>query len=82
MNRREFTTGLGLGALAFGLGGIKLSSALPEKTHRREIAITMDDFNWNKSVKINAGRTQSGDSRRAEIARWFESRAVCHRAIC
>ncbi|HWN09332.1 MAG TPA: polysaccharide deacetylase family protein [Pyrinomonadaceae bacterium] len=53
MNRREFTTSLGIGAIAFGLGGIKLSGALPDKTQSPRIAITMDDFNWNKSVKLS-----------------------------
>ena len=52
MNRREFTTGLGLGALAFGLGGLKLSGAAPPTKQKPQIAITMDDFNWNKSVKL------------------------------
>ena len=53
MNRREFTGSLGMGAVAFGLGGINLSGALPEKTSQPRIAITMDDFNWNKSVKLS-----------------------------
>lgn len=52
MNRREFTTSLGMGAIAFGLGGIRLSEALPAKTDHPRIAITMDDFIWNKSVKL------------------------------
>lgn len=52
MNRREFTTSLGMGAIAFGLGGIKLSGARPKTRLQPSIAITMDDFNWNKSVKF------------------------------
>jgi peptidoglycan-N-acetylglucosamine deacetylase len=52
MNRREFTTGLGMGAIAFGLGGIKLSGALHDLKDQPRIAITMDDFMWNKSVKL------------------------------
>lgn len=52
MNRREFNNTLGLGALAFSLGGIKLSGAVPEKKPGPKIAVTMDDFNWNKSVKL------------------------------
>ena len=64
MNRREFTTSLSMGAIAFGLGGIKLSGPLspteaPTKDQPR-IAITMDDFHWNKSVKlIPAERNQA-----------------------
>jgi len=53
MNRREFTTGLGMGAVAIGFGGTKLFGALPEKESRPRIAITMDDFIWNKSVKLS-----------------------------
>ncbi|MBC8031059.1 MAG: polysaccharide deacetylase family protein [Pyrinomonadaceae bacterium] len=41
-----------MGAIAFGLGGIRLSGALPDKKHQPRIAITMDDFNWNRSVKL------------------------------
>ena len=52
MNRREFTYSLGLGVLAIGIGGIKLSGAAPEKKQQPKIAITMDDFNWNHSVKL------------------------------
>lgn len=52
MNRREFTTSLGMGVIAFGLGGIKLSGALPPKKDPPRIAITMDDFIWNRSVKL------------------------------
>lgn len=52
MNRREFTASLGVGAIAFGLGGIKLSGALPVTKDQPQIAITMDDFIWNRSVKL------------------------------
>ena len=52
MNRREFTASLGMGAVAFGLGGIKLSGALPPKVDQPRIAITMDDFYWNRSVRL------------------------------
>lgn len=52
MNRREFTAGIGIGALAFGLRGTKISSAPADKT-KPEIAITMDDFAWNQSVKLS-----------------------------
>ena len=52
MNRREFTASLGVGAIAFGLGGIKLFGALPVTKDQPRIAITMDDFIWNRSVKL------------------------------
>jgi peptidoglycan/xylan/chitin deacetylase (PgdA/CDA1 family) len=49
MNRREFTKTLGLGALAIGFGQSITASA----ESRPQIAITIDDFNWNQSVKLN-----------------------------
>jgi peptidoglycan-N-acetylglucosamine deacetylase len=52
MNRREFTASLGMGAVAFGLGGMKLSGALPAAAAQPQLAITMDDFFWNKSVRL------------------------------
>jgi len=41
-----------MGAIAFGLGGIKLSGALPAPKDQPRIAITMDDFIWNRSVRL------------------------------
>lgn len=52
MNRREFTTSLGMGALAFGLGGIKLSGTPSKSKQPPKIAITIDDFHWNKSLRL------------------------------
>ena len=52
MNRREFTTTFGMGALALGLGRLNRSGLLPDKTHPPQIAITIDDFYWNKSVRL------------------------------
>jgi len=52
MDRREFAKNLGMGAIALGFGGQRLSGALPEKKDGPEIAITIDDFNWNKSVRL------------------------------
>lgn len=49
MNRREFTISLGIGALALGLRGSGARSA--DKDHP-QVAITMDDFAWNNSVKL------------------------------
>jgi peptidoglycan/xylan/chitin deacetylase (PgdA/CDA1 family) len=52
MKRREFTASLGMSAIALGLGGIRLSGALPASDNGPQIAITMDDFLWNKSVRL------------------------------
>jgi peptidoglycan-N-acetylglucosamine deacetylase len=53
VNRREFTTGLAMGAVAFGLGGNAGSrNIVPAKSQRR-VAVTMDDFDWNKSVRLS-----------------------------
>ncbi len=49
MNRRQFTCALGLSALGISLGRSLITSA----KDRPEIAITIDDFNWNKSVKLD-----------------------------
>jgi len=53
MNRREFTTSIGMGAIALGLGQSKMTGAPPPGPAKPEIAITMDDFDWNKSVKLS-----------------------------
>lgn len=50
MNRREFTTTLGMGAFALGFGGIRVSAA----TQTPQVAITMDDFSWANAVKLTA----------------------------
>ena len=52
MNRREFTFGLGMGALAFGLGSSKLSGVWMAAKKQPRMAVTMDDFDWNKSIKL------------------------------
>ena len=49
MNRREFTASLGMGPIALGFEWTKLTAA----KDRPQVAITIDDFNWNKSVKLN-----------------------------
>jgi peptidoglycan/xylan/chitin deacetylase (PgdA/CDA1 family) len=49
MNRREFATRIGIGAIALGL---KVPGALSANKDRPQIAITMDDFAWNKSMKL------------------------------
>jgi peptidoglycan/xylan/chitin deacetylase (PgdA/CDA1 family) len=49
MNRREFTKALGMGAVAVSVGGIGVA-AVKRST---EIAITIDDFNWNNSVRLS-----------------------------
>jgi peptidoglycan-N-acetylglucosamine deacetylase len=50
MNRREFTASIGMGAIVLGLGRSKMAGPAPQA--RPEIAITMDDFDWNKSIKL------------------------------
>ena len=43
-----------MGALALGLGGSSRSLPIfPAAKERPEIAITIDDFNWNKSLKLD-----------------------------
>ena len=54
MNRRQFGTNLAVYALGLGLGAKALSSAPPPKTDHPSIAITMDDFNWQPSLKLNS----------------------------
>src|SRR5688500_17846164 len=52
MNRREFTTSLGMGSIAFGLGGRKRSGAIRPKKEPPRRGMTIDDFMWNKSVRL------------------------------
>jgi peptidoglycan-N-acetylglucosamine deacetylase len=49
MNRREFNLALGMAAVALGMGGTRTSAAKGSP----EIAITIDDFNWNRSVRLS-----------------------------
>ena len=43
-----------MGALALGVSGSKTAtSAFPAAKERPQIAITIDDFNWNKSLKLD-----------------------------
>jgi len=49
MNRREFSKALGMGAVALGLGGMGVSAVKGSP----EIAITIDDFNWNRSIRLS-----------------------------
>jgi len=48
MNRRQFIKVLGMGAMLLELGAIGFSSV----KRSTEIAITIDDFNWNKSLRL------------------------------
>ncbi|MFN2511409.1 MAG: polysaccharide deacetylase family protein [Pyrinomonadaceae bacterium] len=49
MNRRQFTKALGMGTVALSVGGISVAAV----ARSPEIAITIDDFNWNKSVRLS-----------------------------
>jgi peptidoglycan-N-acetylglucosamine deacetylase len=49
MNRRDFTKTFGLATAAFAVSGIPVQSARKAP----QIAITIDDFNWNKSIKLD-----------------------------
>jgi peptidoglycan/xylan/chitin deacetylase (PgdA/CDA1 family) len=49
MNRREFTASIGMGAIALGL---KVPGVLSANKDRPQIAITMDDFAWNNSLRL------------------------------
>ena len=49
MNRREFTKALGIATVAFGVGGTGFSAV----KRSREIAISIDDFNWNRSIRLS-----------------------------
>lgn len=48
MKRREFTKILGISTVALASGNVKLAA-----TPSPKIALTMDDFNWNNSIKLN-----------------------------
>lgn len=48
MNRREFTRVLGLSAFALGAGRVPSIAS----QSRPQISITMDDFNWQDSVRL------------------------------
>lgn len=54
MNRRQFGTNLAGFAIGLGLGAKSLSTALTSKSHQPRISITMDDFNWQPSLKLNS----------------------------
>ena len=49
MNRRDFTKTLGISALALGWG-----DSLASAKSKPALAITMDDFQWDKSLKLTA----------------------------
>ena len=67
MNRRQFTKALGIGAVAIGFGRTTSLSA----SEPRQVAITMDDFNWSG----NAVRL-SGEERNQAILKTLRERSV------
>ncbi len=64
MNRREFTKALGMGGVGLGLDGVGIGVSAKSSP---EVAITMDDFNWNKSLRL------SPDERNRAILRALRS---------
>jgi peptidoglycan-N-acetylglucosamine deacetylase len=49
MNRREFTKAVGATALTFGVS----RSAVLRTKESPQVSVTMDDFFWNKSLRLN-----------------------------
>lgn len=49
MNRRQFTTEFAFSVAYFAVGGPTITPA----QKRPQVAVTMDDFNWNKSLRLN-----------------------------
>ncbi len=49
MNRREFSKSIALAAVAAGAGRISFGSTKDQP----EISITMDDFNWDKNLRLD-----------------------------
>lgn len=52
MNRREFTQAIGLSAVAFAAGQMRVADA---KT-KQQISLTMDDFHWGNSVRLSGSQ--------------------------
>jgi peptidoglycan-N-acetylglucosamine deacetylase len=48
LNRRQFARLLGISTVALASGSVKVAAKPSPK-----IALTMDDFNWNNSIKLN-----------------------------
>jgi peptidoglycan-N-acetylglucosamine deacetylase len=53
MNRRRFAVTIGMATIGLGFGRSIQSRTFGIKSDRPQIAITMDDFNWNKSLKLS-----------------------------
>jgi peptidoglycan/xylan/chitin deacetylase (PgdA/CDA1 family) len=66
MNRREFTRVLGLSAFALGAGGVPTIG----NQSRTQIALTMDDFSWQDSVRL------TGAERNAAILSTLDSQKI------
>lgn len=48
MNRRQFTKVLGISTVALASGNVQIAAKPSPK-----VALTMDDFNWNNSIRLN-----------------------------
>ena len=55
MNRRQFSRSLGITTVALAAGQFKLTSGGSTLVMKPvpQVALTMDDFNWNNSIKLN-----------------------------
>lgn len=75
MNRRQFGANLGAWAITIGLGARILSSTPPPKSDQPRISITMDDFNWQPSLKL------SSEERNSSILNALESHSGLKAAL-
>ncbi|MGH9907645.1 MAG: hypothetical protein ACRD8U_18915 [Pyrinomonadaceae bacterium] len=65
MNRRQFTSALGIITVALASGAGRISLARPSP----KVAITMDDFAWNNSIKLTPEQRNQSISERSRRTR-------------